>query len=123
MVNDLIDRARKKYLKANPLRVNELEAQTPDGKPAPPLTFPNLGDIQIIGCKLGMEYLAICHDEDAVEEWINTCISIYREPDWAGMLFANVSRGMNIVIGEMTNRSGLREHLQRQAVEAWNRQF
>lgn len=123
MTNDLIAQARKKYLAANPLRMKSIPAHTADGKPAGSMTFPNIGDVQIIGCKLGMEYLAICHDEDAVEEWIHTAMNIVKDPDTAGILFANVFRGMNIVIGAMTERPGLREHLQRQAVEAWNRDF
>lgn len=87
------------------------------------MSIPNIGDVQIIGCKLGMEYLAICHDEELVEEWIHTAMGIVKEPELAGILFANVFRGMNIVVGSMTDRAGLREHLQRQAVEAWGMDF
>ncbi|WP_204807774.1 hypothetical protein [Mycobacterium riyadhense] len=59
--NDLIDRARRRYLAANPLRFKSIP--TVDGNTGKPTgdswTFPNIGDIQIIGCKLGMEYLAV----------------------------------------------------------------
>lgn len=123
-MNDLIAQARKRYLAAHPIGTIELptvDAKT--GAPGTPFILPDVGDVQIVGCKLGMEYLAICHDEDATEEWIQTAMSIARTPETAGILFANVFRGMNLVIGGMTDRPGVREHLARQAVDAWNRDF
>lgn len=124
MTNDLIAQSRKRYLAEHPLRTKELETVSADGTPSDvKWTFPDLGDTQIIAMKLGMEYLAICHDDELVEEWISTCMSIGKDPEWMGILFANVFRGMNVVIAGMTDRPGLREHLQRQAVEAWGMNF
>lgn len=120
MTNELIAQARKRYLAQHPLRTKELETVNADGSPSDvKWTFPDLGDTQVIAMKLGVEYLAICHDDDAVEEWISTCMGIGKDPEWMGILFANVFRGMNALIAVMTNRPGIREHLQRQAVEAW----
>lgn len=124
MTSELIAQARKKYLAEHPVRTKGLATVNADGSPSDVTwTFPDLGDTQIIGCKLGMEYLAICHDDEAVEEWISACMGIGKDPEWMGILFANVFRGMNTVIGAMTERPGLRDHLQRQAVEAWGQDF
>lgn len=123
-MNELIAQARKRYLTENPPRTMSFATVDGDtGKPGEPFTFPNIGDIQIIGCKLGMEYLAVCHDDEAVEEWIQAAIGIAKDPESVGILFANVFRGMNSVIGVMTERPGMREHFQRQAVDAWTRDF
>lgn len=123
-MNDLIAQARRKYLAANPVRITDVPAHTLDGTPTgTSIAIPNLNDFGIVGGKLGMEYLAICHDEDAVEEWIHVCMGIVKDPMLSGILFANVFRGMNIVVGSLTERNGLREHLQRQAVDAWTRDF
>jgi hypothetical protein len=70
-----------------------------------------------------MEYLAICHDDDALEEWIHTALGIAKNPELAGILFANVFRGMNIVIANMIEWSGARTRMQQLAVEAWGRDF
>lgn len=119
MTNDLIAQARRKYLVAHPPRMNTVDSISGTAT----MTIPNIGDIQIIGCKLSMEYLAICHDEEAVEEWIQTALGIVKDPEMAGILFANVFRGFNTVIAAMTDRPGMREHFQRQAVDAWQRDF
>ena len=122
--NEIIDRARRRYLAANPLRVNSIPAvNATSGATAGEMTFPNIGDIQIIGCKLGMEYLAICHDDDAVNEWINTAISIAKDPEVVGILFANVFRGVNVLIGNMIEGAGASTRMQQFAVEAWSRDF
>lgn len=123
MTNELIAQARKKYLTENPPRMTELPGFTADGQPAGSMTFPNLGDIQIIGCKLGMEYLAICHDEEAVEEWISASIGVVKEPDLAGILFANVFRGFNVIVAQLIGDMGLRDEMQKLALEAWNKNF
>lgn len=122
-MSDLIAQARKRYLAEHPVKTLELAAVNADTGQSDPFVFPNVGDMQIIGCKLGMEFLAICHDDDAVEDWIQTVMSIAKDPQWVGLLFANVFRGMNTVVGSMTDRAGLREHLARQAVDAWTRDF
>ncbi len=114
MTNDLIAQARRRYLSENPPRITAVEGF---------MSIPNIGDMQIIGCKLGMEYLAICHNEEAVEEWIHTALGIVKDPELAGILFANVFRGFNTVIAAMTDRPGMREHFERQAVDAWTRDF
>ncbi|KAA1248762.1 hypothetical protein F0Q45_18760 [Mycobacterium simiae] len=122
--NDIIAQARRRYLAANPLRINS--APTVDiasGKPGEPFRIPNIGDMQIIGCKLGMEYLAICHDDDAVQEWINTAMAIMKDPGLLGILFANVFRGVNVVIGNMIEGAGARTRMQQLAAEAWSRDF
>jgi len=120
---ELLAQARKKYLSANPVRTISLPSHTADGTPGSDFTFPNLDDVGIVGCKLGMEYLAVCHDPEAVEEWIGAVMSIAKEPDHAGILFANVFRGMNTVIGEIISNSGLRSKMQQLALEAWQKDF
>lgn len=120
---ELLTQARKRYLTANPVRTMSLPSQTADGKPGSDFTFPNLDDVGVVGCKLGMEYLAICHDGDAVEEWINEVMSIAKEPDHLGIVFANVFRGVNTVIGSIISNAGLRSKMQQLALEAWNKDF
>lgn len=122
--NEVINQARRRYLAANPVRFNTIPAfDHESGQPIGEMTFPNIGDIQIIGCKLGMEYLAICHDDDAVEEWINTAIGIAKNPELAGILFANVFRGMNILLGTIIGDADLRNEMQQFAVQAWSMDF
>jgi hypothetical protein len=123
-VNDLIAQARRRYLAENPLRITDVPAHTLDGSPTS-VTFPipNIGDMGIIGCKLGMEYLAICHDEDAVEEWIHSAMAIAKSPEMMAVLFANVFRGVNVVIGSIIGNQGLREQMEKMALEAWTRDF
>ena len=122
--NDIINQARRRYLAANPPRLNNVPTFNLDsGQPSGQMTIPNIGDIQIIGCKLGMEYLAICHDDEAVEEWIHTALGIVKDPELAGILFANVFRGINILLGRMIDDRGLRPRMQQLAVEAWGRDF
>lgn len=123
--NAIIDRARRRYLAANPLRFNSIP--TMDGNTGKPTgdswTFPNIGDIQVLGCKLGMEYLACCHDDELVEEWIHAAMGIVKDPEMAGILFANVFRGVNVIIGNIIENAGLRTRMQQFAVEAWGRDF
>jgi hypothetical protein len=123
--NEIIDRARRRYLAANPPRINSVPAvDATTGQPVgEPWLIPNIGDMQIIGCKLGMEYLAICHDDEAVEEWIQTALGIANDPEIVGILFANVFRGMNVLIGNMIEGAGARTRMQQFAVEAWSRDF
>ncbi|AER47796.1 hypothetical protein DEADP_53 [Mycobacterium phage DeadP] len=117
--------AREKYFAAKPFdpHKNAVPAVDGDGMPAGFMTMPDLGELQIIGCKLGMEYLAICHDEEAVEKWINTAAMITKSPELLGILFANVFRGVNIVIGEIISNAGLRRKMTDLAVEAWDIDF
>jgi hypothetical protein len=123
--NDIINQARRRYLAANPPRITTVPAvDATTGQPAgEPFLIPNIGDIQIVGCKLGMEFLAICDDDDAVEEWIHTAMGIVKDPELAGILFANVFRGINIVIAKMIDGAGARTRIQQLAVEAWSRDF
>ncbi|MFV8317178.1 hypothetical protein [Mycobacterium sp. 23] len=125
MNNDLITQSRRRYLADNPLRFSELPTISGEtGKPTgQSWTFPNIGDVQIIGAKLGMEYLAICHDDEAVEEWIQTAIAIVKDPEMMGILFANVFRGVNIIIGKIIEEAGAREQMQKMAVDAWRKNF
>ncbi|OBI42990.1 hypothetical protein [Mycobacterium colombiense] len=121
---EIIDQARRRYLAGNPVRLNTIPAfDHATGEPAGEMTFPNIGDIQIVGCKLGMEYLAICHDEDAVEDWIHTAMGIVKNPELAGILFANVFRGINTLLGLIIEDAGIRDRMHRNAVEAWGLDF
>lgn len=117
--------AREQYLAKNPFdpKANALMGYGADGMPSGFLTMPNLGDVQILGCKLGMEYLAICHDEDLVEEWIHTCMGLVKDPELLGLLLVNVFRGVNLFLGDMIGRHGLREAMEHIAAEAWERDF
>lgn len=122
--NDILDRARRRYLAANPLRIISLPTvDLESGKAGDEWRIPNVGDANIIGAKLGMEYLAICHDDEAVEAWIHTAMGIAKDPKLLGILFANVFRGVNVLIGNLINDAGLRTHMQQIAVEAWGRDF
>lgn len=125
MSNDLIAAARRRYLADNPLRVNAAPmTDANSGAPMGSMPIPNIGDMQVIGCKLGMEYLAICHDEDAVEDWIHTVMGIVKDPELLGILFANVFRGVNVVVGEIVSHDdGLRHRLEQLAIDAWGRDF
>lgn len=124
MTYDLIIQARRKFLATNPPRISDVQGYTRSGEPAGTMKIPNIGDIQIIGCKLGMEYLAICHDEEAVEEWIHAALGIVKDPELAGILFANVFRGVNLVIaGIIEQTPGLREQMHRLALQAWDKDF
>jgi len=120
---EMLTQARKRYLSENPVRKKNLESIHSDGTPGEPFVFPDLGDVQILGCKLGMEYLAICHDDDAVEEWIAAAIGTVGDPEHTGMVFANVLRGVNVVIGEIISNAGLRSKMYQLALEAWNKDF
>ncbi|UYL87889.1 hypothetical protein SEA_MALISHA_60 [Gordonia phage Malisha] len=119
----LIKRARVLYLSQNPFDPHKKAVPAVDGSgmPAGFMTFPDIGEMQILGCKLGMEYLAICHDEDAVEDWINTCLSLAKSPELTGILMANVFRGINTVLGEILN--GRRDAMTAFAIDAWGRDF
>ena len=57
----LIKRARDLYLSQNPFDPHKKAVPAVDGSgmPAGFMTFPDIGEMQILGCKLGMEYLAI----------------------------------------------------------------
>lgn len=125
MTNDLITRARCRYISENPLRITDVPAYTSSGEPSnSTIPIPNIGDMGIIGCKLGMEYLAICHDEDAVEDWIHAAMAIAKGPELMGVLFANVFRGFNVVVGEIIGQTpGLREQMEKLALEAWTKNF
>lgn len=120
---ELIAQARKHYLAANPVRTMSVPSHTADGTPGSDFTFPNLDDVGIVGCKLGMEYLAICHDGEAVEDWINDVMSIAKEPEHLGIVFANVFRGVNVVIGSIISNAGLRTKMHQMALEAWQKDF
>lgn len=120
-----IEQARNAFLQRHPFdpHQNAVMGQDADGNPAGFMTFPDMGELGILGCKLGMEYLAICHDEEAVEEWINTCLSLARSPEMAGILFANVFRGINVFLGTVFADRGLTEAMASVAVESWEREF
>jgi hypothetical protein len=92
------------------------------GRPGEDWIIPDIGDMQVTGCKLGMEYLAVCHDDGAVEEWINSALSIAKTPELVGILFANVFRGINIIVGDLVGDER-RTRMQQLAVEAWGRDF
>jgi hypothetical protein len=123
--NEIIDRARCRYLAANPPRINSVPAvDATTGQPVgEPFLLPNLSDMQIVGAKLGMEYLAICNDDEAVQKWIEDAMDIAKDPEILGILFANVFRGVNVVIGSMIDGAGARTRVQQLAVEAWGRDF
>lgn len=125
MMRSDIAAAREQYFTAKPFdpKKNAVMGEDQHGNPAGFFTFPDLGELQIIGCKLGMEYLAICHDEDAVDKWINTALGLAKSPELAGILFANVLRGVNVVIGEIISNAGLRRKMQELAAEAWQIDF
>ena len=126
-MSSAIDKARQEYLAKHPLR-NSAAVPTIDleGNPKGMLAVPDLGDVQIIGMKLGIEYLAICHDDDKVEEWIDQVLSIAHEPGLAMILFANVFRGMNTIIAMRTGTDSSQESrdlYENIAVDGWNKHF
>lgn len=121
----LITKAREEYLAEHPLdpHENALMGHDLDGMPAGFITMPDFGHMQVVAAKLGTEYLAICHDEDAVEEWINLVVKLAQSPELAGIMFANVFRGMNLLIGSVLERAGLTEAMAGIAVEGWGKDF
>ncbi|WP_288337889.1 hypothetical protein [uncultured Gordonia sp.] len=120
-----ISRARHKYLQENPFDPDRrsVPAVNAAGEPSGVMTFPDLGELGILGCKLGMEYLAVAHDEDAVEDWIQDCVSLAKSPEVVGLLFANVFRGMNTLLGSIFADRGLQPKMESIAVEAWEKNF
>ncbi|GJO36580.1 hypothetical protein NJB1604_00110 [Mycobacterium marinum] len=122
--NEIIAQARRRYLVANPLRITNVPTTDLNtGAPGETWPIPNLGDMQIIGCKLGMEFLAVCHDDEAVNDWINTALGITGTPELTSILFANVFRGINVVIASMIEGAGAQTRMQQLAVDAWGRDF
>ncbi|WP_373167481.1 hypothetical protein [Mycobacterium marinum] len=88
--NEIIAQARRRYLVANPLRITNVPTTDLNtGAPGETWPIPNLGDMQIVGCKLGMEFL---YDDEAVNDWINTALGITGTPELTSILFANVFR-------------------------------
>lgn len=120
-----IARARRQYLEAHPFdpEKNVIPTVNVQGESSGVIALPDLGEMGILGCKLGMEYLAVAHDEDAVEGWINDCMSLAKSPETASILFANVFRGMNTLLGSVFEDRGLQESMESIAVEAWERDF
>ncbi len=116
---EILAQARKRYLDAKPVRINTIQSVNSEST----MTVPVIGDVQIVGAKMGMEYLAICHDEEAVEEWISDALGIMKDPELAGVLFANVFRGVNVVVGEIIHNAGLRTKMHQLAIEAWQKDF
>lgn len=117
--------ARSQYLTDHPFDPHEkaLEAFDENGMPAGFMTMPDFGQMQIIAAKLGTEYLAICHDEDAVQEWIELVLHLAKSPELAGIMFANVFRGMNLIIGSVIEGAGLRDAMTSVAIEGWSKDF
>ncbi|MCF8610000.1 hypothetical protein L5G28_07475 [Gordonia sp. HY285] len=117
--------AREEYLADHPLDPHEkaLMGHDLDGMPAGFITVPDFGHMQIVAAKLGTEYLAICHDEDSVEEWITLVLKLAQSPELAGIMFANVFRGMDLLIGSIIERAGLTNAMAGIAVEGWGKDF
>lgn len=120
-----ISRARQQYLRENPFdpNANAMLAHDIEGMPAGFFTFPDVNEMGILGCKLGMEYLAIAHDESAVEDWIAMCLGLAKSPEKSGLLFANIFRGVNSLIGSILADRGLTGQMADFAVEAWEKDF
>lgn len=124
-MTNLIEQARMAYLAVQPFdpAKNAVMAQNGNGDPAGFMTFPDIGEMQILAAKLGMEYLAICSDDEAVEKWIDTCLGLAKSPELVGILFANVFRGINIIVGGILDTAGMSAKIRELAVEAWSIDF
>ncbi|MDN6706410.1 hypothetical protein [Corynebacterium glyciniphilum] len=95
-----VKHAREAYLKEHPFdpHKNALMGHDLDGNPAGFLTLPDMGELEVTAMKLGMEYLAICHDEDLVTEWVGTVMSLAGSTELAGVMFAHIFRGMDAIV-------------------------
>ncbi len=124
-MTNAITEAREAYLTEHPFDPHEkaLEAFDENGMPAGFMTMPNFGEMQVLAAKLGTEYLAICHDEDSVQEWIELVLHLAKSPELAGIIFANVFRGMNLIIGSVIENAGLRDVMTGVAIEGWSKDF
>ncbi len=79
--------------------------------------------MKVIGVKLGMEYLAISGDNDAVAEWVHMVVDLTRNVELATMLFSNIFRGINTVIADVIADAGQEAQMRQRALAAWNSDF
>ncbi|PKF69340.1 hypothetical protein [Corynebacterium mastitidis] len=123
-----ITKARRKHLAAHPFdpAKNAIPCYDGAGMPSGFMTMPDMGEMQILAMRLGMEYLAIAHDEDAVEDWIHTTMGLAGSPDLNGIMLVNVLRGIAPIIAarQATDRdTAARALYESLAVEAWEKDF
>ena len=120
--------ARRESLAADPYNPNKnaLPTFNKDGELIGMSTLPDFDDLDALSLRLGMEYLAICHDETELDAWIHRCIQISGSPQDAGLVFARVLRNMNLSIAaalRTDNDPQRRELFNAMAVEAWTKDF
>lgn len=122
-----VDKARDNYLAEHPFDPHKhaLMGQDMQGNPAGFLTLPDMGDMQVLATKLGFDYLARCAsgDEEAIEEWIVSVIKLAESPDLAGIMFANVFRGIDLFLGSIFAHTGLEDTVRSIAIQSWEKDF
>lgn len=132
-----VKKAREAYLAEHPFNPNKNALMSNDaetGLPVGFLTLPDIGEAQVVGMKLGMEYLAICHDDELVTEWIGTVMSLAGDTELAAVMFAYVFRGMDVIVSARigtTNLGGMsaedmdanRHIFAKIAADGWSQHF
>lgn len=122
-----LDQARESYLASHPFdpHKNALMGQDMQGNPAGFLTLPDMGGMQVLAAKLGFDYLARCTsgEEEDIEEWIVSVIRLADSPDLAGIMFANVFRGIDLFLGHMLSTTGLVDAVRSIAIQSWEKDF
>ena len=124
-MNTAIKQAREAYLEKHPFDPKAKAVMALDGNGLPEgfLTMPHLDDVQILAAKLGVEYLAICHDEESVEDWISTVASLAGSRYVSGLIYANAFRGISDLLGEIFQEVGVQDTMTSLAIQGWAKDF
>lgn len=123
---EAIEEAREEYFKDHPFdpHKNALLGHDSEGMPSGFLTLPDMGEMAVVASKFGIEFLAICNDHEAVNGWIEKVIQTAGSPDLAGIMFANVFRGIDGILSNIIEQDrDLRQVLVNIAVEGWDKDF
>ena len=122
-----IHKAREEYFRNKPFDVHEnaLMAHDENGLPSGFLTMPNFGELQVVACKLGFEYLALCtaRNSDLIDEWVGRVSALAKSPELAGILFAKIFQGIDDYLGSIFEMTNLGEAMPQIAVGAWEKDF
>lgn len=126
MNREVIAEAREEYFRDHPFDPHEkaLMAHDENGLPSGFLTLPDMGEMSVVAAKFGMEYLAICNDEEAIDDWIMRVTTTAGGPEMAGIMFANVFRGIDQILSTIIDRDpNFRQVLVNIAIQGWSKDF
>lgn len=121
-----IHQARESHLKAHPFDPHKhaILGHDENGIPAGFLTLPDMGDSEVLSMKFGMEFLAICHDEEEVEAWMQRVLAVAGSADLAGIMFAHAFRGIAPIIAEVKKWvPDLQDNWEYVCAEGWGKEF